>query len=458
MKKFIITVVLLGLVAAVFTGCTDMDKVNEALESVVSTAKAVISDSNSKVVPESSTTQPTSATSDSSPASTSTSSEIPATSSSPTPTSSTTTSSDPAPSSGEDTVDEPEPESGPAGSNQLNWATYKLHDAGGRFGTVAIDSNDKVHIAHSGYSNSNSVLLHTTNAGGPWVDEIIEFTGVAESVSIAIDSNDGIHISYYATDGQYDLKYAYKATTSSPWVKTTIDTSGTVGQYNSIAVDSVNSRVHIVYGDLDNGSLKYATNTIGATGNWITETIENGITGQVHSSIVVDSNGTCYIAYQAQTSTLKYVTGSLNSWATPVTLDSGGVVSDTSIALDSSNNVHISYYLGGLTTIKYATNSGGSWSVRELTDSYSGTKGKHTSIAIDSNDNIHISYYKESSTYSALKIVQNINGTWSDHTIDEDGDDDGTGKYSSIAIDSRGRLHISYYRNNGSDLRYAVQE
>ncbi|MFC1954891.1 hypothetical protein ACFLVZ_03630 [Chloroflexota bacterium] len=120
--------------------------------------------------------------------------------------------------------------------------------------------------------------------------------------------------------------------------------------------------------------------------------------------------------------------------------------------------MHIAYYLGGLTTIKYATNSGGTWAVQELKDSYAGTQGKHTSITVDSNDDIHISYYKESSTYSALKIIQNINGIWNDYTIDEEGNDNGTGKYSSIDIDSRNRLHISYYCDNGSNLRYAFQE
>ena len=108
--------------------------------------------------------------------------------------------------------------------------------------------------------------------------------------------------------------------------------------------------------------------------------------------------------------------------------------------------------------IKYATNAEDYWVAEEIEESYAGSRGKHTSIAIDSNDNIYISYYKESSSYSAVKIVRSVSGTWRDQTIEERGDDDGTGKYTSIAIDSLGRVHVSYYESNGKDLKYAVAD
>jgi hypothetical protein len=385
----------------------------------------------------------------------------------------------PDPASPIEPAPKPEPPSAPSGSapnpaqssdsqkgtasvkpaaRELIWSTSQLHDKGGRFGSLAIDRNDKVHIAHSGYSGSQSVLYHTTDSSGSWKHEIVDSTGVAESVSIAIDGSGGIHISYYATDGKNDLKYAYKSAASGSWIKTTVDTAGTVGQYNAIAVDDANRTVHIVYGDLDSNSLDYATNGIGETDGWSTETIDGDTTGQVHASIAIDASGKCHVAYRAQTSTLKYVSGSLNSWVAPVTIDSGGAISDTSIAIDSANKAHIAYHRGGIDKVKYATNSGGSWLVQELEDSYAGSRGKHTSIAIDNVDNIYISYYKESSSSSAVKIIRSVAGTWRSQTIDERGDDDGTGKYTSIGIDRLGRVHISYHESNGSDLKYAMAD
>ena len=380
---------------------------------------------------------------------------------SPSPSPSPEPSPEPSPSPSPSPEPEPTPAPEPAlrpSNRTLVWSTSELHDKGGRFGSLAIDSNDAIHIAHAGYSGSSSVLYHTTNASGSWSHEVVETTGIAEGISMAIDGNDGIHVSYYATDGDNDLKYAYKATASSSWKRTTVDTTGTVGQYNAIAVDSANNRIHIVYGDLDTGSLDYATNTIGATSNWQTEIIDDDTTGQVVAAIAVDSDGKCHVVYRPATSTLKYVTGSFGSWSVPVTVDSGGAIADTSIVLDSTGKAHISYHLGGLDTIKYATNVDGYWSAQEIEESYAGSRGKHTSIAIDSGDNVYISYYKESSSSSAVKIVRSVSGEWRGQTIDERGDDDETGKYTSIGIDSLGRVHISYYEGNGSDLKYAVAE
>ncbi|MEK7290326.1 MAG: hypothetical protein AAB013_00265, partial [Planctomycetota bacterium] len=66
------------------------------------------------------------------------------------------------------------------------------------------------------------------------------------------------NISYYDTVNG-DLKYA--ANTSGSWVTTIMDSTGNVGQYTSIALDS-SDMVHISYYDYTNDNLKYATNVV----------------------------------------------------------------------------------------------------------------------------------------------------------------------------------------------------
>ena len=78
---------------------------------------------------------------------------------------------------------------------QFTWSTSKLHDAAGRFGTLATDSNNGVHTAHSAHTGSKYVLSHTADAFGSWVDKIVDSTSVVESVSVAIDSTGRLHIS-----------------------------------------------------------------------------------------------------------------------------------------------------------------------------------------------------------------------------------------------------------------------
>ena len=73
------------------------------------------------------------------------------------------------------------------------------------------------------------------------------------------NSNDAVHISYYDTTNK-DLKYATCASScssASSWTTTSVDTTGIVGPYTSIAIDS-NDAVHISYRDATNSDLKYA--------------------------------------------------------------------------------------------------------------------------------------------------------------------------------------------------------
>jgi len=69
----------------------------------------------------------------------------------------------------------------------------------------------------------------------------------------------------------------------------------------------------------------------------------------------------------------------------------GSPIGCTSIALDTNNNPHISYYDGTNNYPKYAKWTGSSWSIQSV-DSAGGV-GYDTSIALDSNNYPHISYY-----------------------------------------------------------------
>ena len=154
------------------------------------------------------------------------------------------------------------------------------------FNSIAIDANDGVHISY--YDDTNYDLKYATcssscTTASNWDKVAIDTTGyVGSHTSIAIDSNDGVHISYWASTPA--LKYATcssSCTTASNWDKVAIDTTGDVGRFNSIAIDS-NDGVHISYHDYTNYDLKYATCSSGCTtaSNWNNETVHSiGETG-----------------------------------------------------------------------------------------------------------------------------------------------------------------------------------
>ena len=233
--------------------------------------------------------------------------------------------------------------------------------------------------------------------------------------SIAIDSNDAVHISYFDSTNR-DLEYATCSsgcTTASNWITTSVETTGVVGYYTSIAIDSTDA-VHISYFDSTNRDLEYATCSSGCTtaSNWITTSVETtGVVGY-YTSIAIDSTDAVHISYFDNTNDdLKYATCSsgcttASNWD-DVSVDiTGHVGRYTSISIDSNDNAHISYYDTTNSDLKYATCSSGcttasNWD--KVSVDTSGSVGYYTSIAIDSIDTIHISYFDN--TNDDLKYV-----------------------------------------------------
>ncbi len=104
----------------------------------------------------------------------------------------------------------------------------------------------------------------------------------------------------------------------------------------------------------------------------------------------------------------------------------------------------IYYATGG--DLRYITNKSVSW-VATVVDKGSG----RSSIAVDASGNIHISYYGGSGD---PKYAGYNGSSWSEHTLDSTVD---VGNYSSIAVHSDGSIHISYYYVYGANkwLKYA---
>ena len=120
------------------------------------------------------------------------------------------------------------------------------------------------------------------------------------------------------------------------------------------------------------------------------------------------------------------------------------------MALNGNNKVYISYDLDAANKdLKLATNATGTW-VISVIDS-TGDVGQHTSIAIDSNNMLHVSYYD--ATNGDLKYATNISGSWVTYIVDSAGD---VGRATSIGLDGNNKVYISYYDSTNDDLKYAT--
>jgi len=304
---------------------------------------------------------------------------------------------------------------------------------------VAIDSSNKVHI---GYCN-NGALKYVTNASGSWVTTTVDTDNAGSYCSLSVDSSDKVHISYQSGSNlSRGLKYATNET--GAWVTTTVDEYHSY-LYSSLAIDS-SGKVYISYYDSGNGDLKYATIE---PVSWGITTVDSSGNVRGYASLAIDSGGNSHMSYYSNSSRLKYTTNASGSWVTTeVAADmqyEWGSDKTCSLALDSAGKAHISYkssiYGHGL---NYATNASGSWRIIELDTS----DGHHSSIAVNSSDKVYISYQSG----GALKCATNASGTWTTTTLV------GTGVngYTSIATDSSDKVHISYRdtTNYYGDLKY----
>ncbi|MBI1910336.1 MAG: hypothetical protein HYS22_09245 [Deltaproteobacteria bacterium] len=242
--------------------------------------------------------------------------------------------------------------------------------------SIAVDSNNKLHIAYR--DTTNSTLKYATNKSGSWVPETIEAGGV--SPSIAVDSNGTVHISHQASN-----KVRYVTGTAGSWSGQEVLSTGNFAAVgaSSLVVDT-NNKVYVVGSNLPSNNLYYTTNKLGS---WSSE--EKVSDNAAGASVAVNKTGIVYISF-SKSNALTLATNSGSGWNI-TTIDSTMTVGLDAISTDSTGHIYICYYDATNKDLKYATNLTGSWVTMTLDST--GDIGNYCDIAIDLNDRLHISYY-----------------------------------------------------------------
>jgi hypothetical protein len=197
------------------------------------------------------------------------------------------------------------------------WMTQTVDGNGktGEYNSLALDENGFPHISY--YDRTNDELKYAWYDGTSWISETVEcdlglnipdggFGGYY--TSLALDGEGGPHISYYKPlSSNGELLYAQHSGTV--WITNTVDgglgSGYGEGGYASLALASTDPYTpYISYYDYAHGSLKYASYNSGA---WMTETLDS--TGDVgaYTALALDSFGRPHISYYDATNTdLKY--------------------------------------------------------------------------------------------------------------------------------------------------------
>jgi hypothetical protein len=281
------------------------------------------------------------------------------------------------------------------------------------------------------------------------------------------------------------------------FIKETVDAGADVGQHNSLALDS-SGNPHIAYWDFFFGDLEYAVRVGGV---WSTHTVDATASSGQSPSIALDSSGNPRIAYlrveeMPLNLILMYAEDNGGGWSyttfdladdiglwPSLALDSsddphishydltnrdliyqywdgigwtiervdttGWVGGNSSLALDSLGRPHISYYDLTNQDLKYAAKIGGVWMVERVDSLLQG--GSSSSLALDSSDTPHIGYY--AAAVGGLLYAVKTGGNWQIDPVDLSGD---AGINVSLILDSSDRPHMSYHEGNDDDLLYAT--
>ena len=351
------------------------------------------------------------------------------------------------------------------------WQPVAVDQTGtvGRYSSLAVDASGHVHVSY--FDDTNGELKYATCAAScttaaNWQSIAVDQGGVGAYASLALDRSGGLHVSY-SDVSLNDLKYATCAascTTAGNWATVAVDQSGFVGDYTSLAVDG-SGRVHVSYSDGTNVDLKYATCAASCTtaANWQTVVVDQtGFVG-AYTSLAVDGSGRVHVSYQGDAD-LKYATCPAGctvaaNWTNVAVDQTGYAGAYSSLAVDGSGRLHVGYFEETKGDLRYATcaadcTTAANW--QTVAADETGDIGYSASLAVDGSGRLHVSYADFTNgdlKYATCAADCTSPSSWQTTALDHTGNLGGE-DYTSLAVDPSGGVHVSYFDDTNGDLKY----
>ena len=305
-------------------------------------------------------------------------------------------------------------------------------------------------------------------AGSPGTWEI---STVSENViyypfaSVAIGPDSVPHVAY-RDNATRSIMHAWRPGTG--WNSETVGPSA--GAFSTSVAIGPGGKPALSFGDgLYFGNIMFA----GKNGSgWERTVVSRGTMGDAgqFSSLAFDRDGVPHIAYNDGQilASLYYATRNPANgiWEFSLIDDDGQFTGDAgyspSLAIDAKNHPHVAYISDDPWGLRYATTSDGmNWTVTKLDEldlkDYFQRTTTGVSLALDSKGYPHISYYNQTTRNNvpAQLLYLSWNGTgWERETVLVLATRDLT---TSLAIDSRDVPHIAYCDVAGKSLNYATR-
>ncbi len=318
-------------------------------------------------------------------------------------------------------------------------------------------------------SPSPTITLEPTPEPEVW--KIIKLPGFGFYPSLALDSEGKPHIGYSTcpvkADTSADVWYTvdelrsggdirYLGWDGASWNSSVVDTLSAGTDINPALAMGWNDYPHIVYAYYNPAQIRSAI----LIGNIWGKTYLTGSMIPYYVSLARKPIGAACISYLNYSVTaewsIRFTCRTDSGWGASRFVDS---VTWTvwnpnfhfhSLALANDDTPHISYYRGiqdSTARLHHATLVGGTW-VKTPVDGQ-GT-GSYSSLALDSQNHPHISYHDHMN--GDLKYARWDGSQWQVETVESSGI---VGRFTSLVVDQDDHPHISYIDVTNRHLKYA---
>lgn len=311
-----------------------------------------------------------------------------------------------------------------------------LASGSGQYSSLQIDSGGRLHIACRNHVQRDLLYLRQAD-GGAWVTETVDASGdVGRFASMALTSDDRPFVAYLDfTNGR--LKLAER--TGSGWVIETVPGAQCSGWYCSLSLDSSDAP-HIAFSACASPALYYASRS--SEGEWTVEAVDTSADVGLYASLKLWNDSPRVSYYDRTNGRLKYAERQSSGWSI-VTVDTAERVGlDTSLALDESGDPHITYWDQKNGFLKYAWREAGVWTVETVDAEPYGGYESCLSLA----GGVRVSYEGA----GGLRYAERIDGCWRIWKLDEGHSAAG---YTSLAVRSSGNPVISCFRLASQSLQ-----
>lgn len=251
--------------------------------------------------------------------------------------------------------------------------------------SMVLDGNDRARILHYDDTLHEGVLTYR-ESGGTWETFSVALDPYyGRRGSIDLDDLDRTAVSY---DGGGANKVVAGVGWSIPGTWTYYDVAD--GDIGCTAVQTRDLNLyplHLAFSDYGTRSMKVARSN---APQWTIITLESDV-DVGNCAMQLDNDDYEHVMYITDTGKLQYAAHSNSGWTIEtIASDAGPFLRSLSYTRTASGDNHVCYRNTD-DTLTYATDRTGSW-VLEVVDP-DAAAGSYCSLALDSNENVHISYY-----------------------------------------------------------------